>query len=104
MLCCLPFLVKLHCAGQTAEGTYNYTSTQLPDLTQAGNRDEFLNIEHEQHEVEETLAAHEEDDIHAVEVGDATGERHDLIPWRRTFATRGNMKKWRQRCIKRAVI
>jgi hypothetical protein len=39
--------------------------------------------------VEETLAAHEEDDVHAVEVGDATGERHVPIP-RRTIAARGN--------------
>jgi hypothetical protein len=50
-----PFLVKLHCVGQTAEVTYNYTSTQLLDLTQVGNGDEFLNIEHEQDEVEENF-------------------------------------------------
>ena len=95
MLCCLPFLVKLNCAGQTAEGTYNYTSTQLPDLTQVGNRDEFLNIQHEQDEVEETLPAHEEDDVHVVEAGDATGERHDPVPQRRTTATRGNNEETR---------
>ncbi|XP_020394824.1 uncharacterized protein [Zea mays] len=80
---------------QTAEGTYNYTSTQLLDLTQVGNRDEFLNIEHEQDEVEETLPAHEEDDVHVVDAGDATSERHDLVPRRRTTATKGNNEETR---------
>ncbi|XP_020401577.1 uncharacterized protein [Zea mays] len=81
--------------GQTAEGTYNYTSTQLPDLTQVGNGDEFLNIEHEQDELEEILPAHEEDDVHVVKAGDATGERHDPTPQRRTTAARGNNEEMR---------
>jgi len=65
-LCCLLFLVlKLHCAGHTAEGTYNYTSTQqpeCPDLTQVGNADELGNIEVRNQDLGDTLADHEQDD------------------------------------------
>jgi hypothetical protein len=45
--------------------------------------------------VKETLPAHEEDDVHVVEAGDATSERHDLVPQRRTTAARGNNEETR---------
>ncbi|CAO2200843.1 unnamed protein product, partial [Urochloa humidicola] len=67
--------------GQTAEGTYNYTSTQIPDLTQAGNGSELLHVEQEGGE--EALVGQEDDDVqllegddvHVHEGGHATGER-----------------------------
>ncbi|CAO2143297.1 unnamed protein product, partial [Urochloa humidicola] len=68
--------------GQTAEGTYNYTSTQVPDLTQAGNGSELLHVEQEGGE--EALVGQEEDDVQLLDEGDdvhvhegghATGER-----------------------------
>jgi hypothetical protein len=45
--------------------------------------------------VKETLPAHEEDDVHVVEAGDATSERHDLVLQRRTTAARGNNEETR---------
>jgi hypothetical protein len=53
--------------------------------------------------VEETLPAHEEDDVRVVEAGDATGERHDPVPQRRTTATRGNNEETRTKRHKRAI-
>ncbi|CAN6336468.1 unnamed protein product [Urochloa humidicola] len=84
--------------GQTAEGTYNYTSTQLPDLTQAGNGNELLNAEQEEGD-QETLAGQEEetldgvDDVQVLVGGHATGERHDLVPKRRVAAERRNSEE-----------
>jgi hypothetical protein len=45
--------------------------------------------------LEEILSAHEEDDVHVVKAGDATGERHDPRPQRRTTVARGNNEEMR---------
>ncbi|CAO2200225.1 unnamed protein product, partial [Urochloa humidicola] len=96
--------------GRTAEGTYNYTSTQVPNLTQAGNGNELLHAEQEGGE--EALAGQEEDDIHLLDEGDdvhvheggrATGERHDPVPKTSVAVARRNSEETGSKRQKRAV-
>ena len=85
------FLVlKLHCAGHTAEGPYNYTSTQQPecsDLTQVGTGDELGNTEFRNQDLGDTLVDHEQDDgdgrMQETEEEDVSAERQDQREQRR---------------------
>ncbi|CAO2163395.1 unnamed protein product, partial [Urochloa humidicola] len=90
--------------GQTAEGTYNYTSTQVTDLTQVGNENELFHAEQEGGE--EALAGQEEDDVQLLDEGDdihvhdggrATGERHDPVLKTSVAVARRNSEETRSK-------
>lgn len=86
-------LGELH-DGNTAEGTYNFTSTQPngPDLTQIGSGDVPINIE-DREDVGDPLADHRqnevEDKVYEVEGVDVNADRQDERS-KRTFVVSRN--------------
>jgi hypothetical protein len=79
--------LKLHCIGNTVEGTYNFTSTQPngPDLTQIGTGDILINVE-DHKDVGDPLVDHRqneaEDRVYEVEGVDVNADRQDERPKR----------------------
>jgi hypothetical protein len=104
------FLVlKLLCTSNTAEGTYNFTSTQPngPDLTQIGTGDVSINVE-DHEDVRELLADHEqnevEDKVYEVEGVDVNADKQDKIPKRTVVVSRNGEEKGPKRQKKSSNI
>jgi hypothetical protein len=90
--------LKLHCIGNTAEGAYNFTSTQPngPDLTQIGTGDVPINVE-DHEDVGDPLADHRqneaEDIVYAVEGVDVNADRQDERPKRTAAVSKNGEEK-----------
>jgi hypothetical protein len=101
--------LKLLCTGNTAEGTYNFTSTQPngPDLTQIGTGDVPINVE-DHEDVRELLADHEqnevEDRVYEVEGVDVNDDKQDKRPKRTIVVSRNEEEKGPKRQKKSSNI
>ncbi|KAF0909490.1 hypothetical protein E2562_036637, partial [Oryza meyeriana var. granulata] len=96
--------------GHTAEGTYNFSSTQpskYPILTQVESEDELGNTDVTFPDFEDTLAYHGQDDMDArlqpIEDGDANVERNKLMLQRRAIATTKNKEEKEPKRQKKSV-
>jgi hypothetical protein len=93
--------LKLNCTGNTAEGTYNFTSTQPngPDLTQIGIEDVPINIE-DHEDVRDPLADHKqnevEDRVYEVEGVDVNADKQDERPKRIVIVSRNGEEKYQR--------
>jgi hypothetical protein len=100
--------LKLHCIGNTGEGTYNFTSTQPngPDLTQIGSGDIPINVE-EREDVGD-LADHRqneaEDRVYEVERVDVNADRQDERSKRTSAISRNEEEKGPKRPKKSSNI
>ena len=98
---------QFSCVGHTAEGTYNFTSTeplQHPIITQIeSDQDDLGNTEIIFPDYEDTLAYQVQDDADATEDDNANAERLKEMPQRRVVAVPRNKEEKEPKRHKKSV-